>query len=363
MNRKISIAIGTAAAVAFTGAAMASDLVTINSSEGYTAAGSEAFMPNFLRADCGEQNGTNVYGSITGSCPEHGQVMVESAAGVGGLNFWTDGDAVPVHSNTEASGYEMLNGIGDAFDNGLFRTDGTSYFSGLSLGWNTIGDPLNNGPDLPMGAPTTSGANEREQWIDQTVIGYVETKLDTNSNQGDGGEGPTTLAQNFRTSLTFTGGTTDITLASNHIDQRLEQMVELTLGSNNVTPGNLFDDPADTGTVGDPGNKNEFEASRQTLQMAFALDAGSNPAGDGGAGLGSGTTTDPDQNNEAHGPEQQGQLVSQDIEGFFFSCMNCDTAQLELAGTAHAFTPIGIDAHFMPYVAGWQTVPTVVHAP
>jgi hypothetical protein len=349
MNRKISIAIGTAAAVAFTGAAMASDLVTINSSEGYTAIGSEAFLPGFLRNDCGHQDGSATYGFISGSCPEHGQTMVSLAANGG---FWTGGDAVPVHENNEASGYQMLYGIGDAFDNGLFRTDGTSYFSGLTLGWDTVGDALNNGPDLPMGAPTTSGANEREQWIDQTVIGYVETKLDTDGNQGNGGEGPTTLAQNFRTSLTFTGGETDITLASNHIDQRLEQMVELTLGSNNPN-----------GTTGEPGNANEFEASRQTLQMAFALDAASNPAGDGGAGLGSGTTTDPDQNNEAHGPEQQGQLVSQDVEGFFFSCMNCDTAQLELAGTAHAFTPIGIDAHFMPYVAGWQTVPTVVHAP
>jgi hypothetical protein len=342
MNRKISIAVGTAAAVAFTGAAFASDLVTINSSEGYTSIGSEAFMPGFLRADCGHQNGDPTYAFISGSCPEHGETMVSLAANGG---FWTGGDAVPIHGNDEASGYDMLNGIGDAFDNGLFRTDGTSYFSGLTLGWNTIGDALNNGPDLPMGAPVTATANEREFWVDQTVIGYVETLRDTDGNQGNGGEGETTLAMNFRTSLTFTGST-DLTGeggVSNHIDQRLEQMVELVDGSNNPNAVPGMTDPA------------AFEASRQTLQQAFALDAGSLVGSPN-------NTTDPDQNNTLH-EESMGQLVSQDVEGFFFSCLSCDTQALEDAGASHAFTPEAIDAHYMPYVAGWQTVPTVVHAP
>jgi hypothetical protein len=353
MNRKISIAVGTAAAVAFTGAAFASDLVTINSSEGYTTVGSEAFMPGFLRADCGHQDGTATYAFISGSCPEHGQTVVSLAANGG---FWDGGDAVPVYETDalEASGYSMLkapNGDvrGDAFDNGLFRTNDTSYFSGLSYGWDTLGDALGvnagKAPDAPMGGPTGTDANVREFWVDQTVIGYVETLRDTDGNQGNGGEAETTLAMNFRTSLTFTGST-DLTGelgVSNHIDQRLEQMVELVDGSNNPNAVPGMTDPA------------AFEASRQTLQQAFALDAGS--------GIGSANnTTDPDANADLH-EENMGQLVAQDIEGFFFSCLSCDTAALETLGGSHAFTPEAIDAHYMPYVAGWQTVPTVIHAP
>jgi hypothetical protein len=336
MNRKISIAVGTAAAVAFTGAAFASDLVTINSSEGYTSLGSEAFMPGFLRADCGHQDGTATYGFISGSCPEHGETMVSLAANGG---FWTGGDAVPVHSNSSRSGYQMLDGIGDAFDNGLFRTDGTSYWTGLTYAWNTIGDAVADA-QAPQGShdpgPFSSG---HDWWLDQTVIGYVETLRDTDGNQGNGGEAETTLAQNFRVSITQVGST-DLNLVQNHIDQRLEQMVELVDGSNNPNAVPGMTDPA------------AFEASRQTVQMAFAVDSGPNLTTDHTTGSLNG-----------HDPEVYGQLVAQDVEGFFFSCINCDTQALEDAGVAHAFTPEAIDAHYMPYVAGWQTVPTVIHAP
>jgi hypothetical protein len=338
MNRKISIAVGTAAAVAFAGAAMASDLVTINSSEGYTSVGSEAFMPNFLRADCGHQDGSNTYGNITGSSPEHGETMVGLAANGG---YWDGGDAVPIGTEgSAASGYDMLDGTGDAFDNGLFRTDGTSYFSGLNYGWNSLADAIANPTSYQSSHDPSPFANGHDWWLDETVIGYVETKLDTDSNQGNGGEGPTTLAQNFRISLTQVGST-DLSLVSNHVDQRLEQMVELTLGSNNPN-----------GTTGEPGNANEFEASRQTVQMAFAVNSGPNATTDNTTGSLNG-----------HQAETFGQLVSQDVEGFFFSCINCDTQSLIDAGVEHAFTPEAIDAHYMPYVAGWQTVPTVVHAP
>jgi len=340
MNRKISIAVGTAAAVAFAGAAMASDLVTINSSEGYHAVGSNAFQPGFLRNDCGHLDGSDTYGFLSGNCAEHGHTMVGLAANGG---FWTGGDAVPVHGNNPQSGYAMQDGIGDAFDNGLFRTDGTSYFSGLTYAWDSIGDAVAD-PMAGMGGHDPSPfANGHDWWLDQTVIGYVETKLDTDSNQMNGGEGDTTLAQNFRSSITMTNST-DLNLVTNHIDQRLEQMVELTLGSNN---------PA--GTTGEPGNANEFEASRQTIQMAFAADSGPNLTTDHTTG----SINNPNGNNE----EYFGQLVAQDVEGFFFSCINCDTQALIDAGAEHAFTPEAIDAHYMPYVAGWQTVPTVVHAP
>jgi hypothetical protein len=340
MNRKISIAVGTAAAVAFAGAAMASDLVTINSSEGYTSIGSEAFIPGFLRNDCGHQDGTDTYAFVSGSCPEHGETMVSLAANGG---FWTGGDAVPVHSNSPAGGFQMVNGIGDAFDNGLFRTDGTSYWSGLTYAWDSISDAVAD-PMAPIGSHPPNFSSGHDWWLDQTVIGYVETLRDTDGNQGNGGEAETTLAQNFRVSITQVGST-DLTAVSNHIDQRLEQMVELVDGSNNPNAGVLD-------ISGQPGNDFEFEASRQTIQMAFAVDSGPNLTTDHTTGSLNG-----------HAPEVFGQLVSQDVEGFFFSCINCDTQALIDAGAEHAFTPEAIDAHYMPYVAGWQTVPTVTHAP
>jgi hypothetical protein len=62
-------------------------------------------------------------------------------------------------------------------------------------------------------------------------------------------------------------------------------------------------------------------------------------------------------------PGSIGQMVAQDVNGYFSSCVNCDTATTEALNQEHAFTPAKLDLTFMPYAAGWQTVPTVIHAP
>jgi|GEM_PF-2197945 len=362
MNKKVSVAVGAAAAVAFAGAAMASDIVTINNTEQYVPGGVAAmFVPEFITADCGG------YGTTTGSCPDHGiHLVMQAAMGV----YWTQGDAVPIFDATEASGYLMFsdedgNKRGDAFDNGLFRTNGTSYFQGLNLAWGTVGDALQNGPDLPIGAPTWLGGEQtnREVWIDQTVVTYVDstnqgTGVGVGAGNGEGGadlQGTTNLAQNFRSQLSWSGA--DLATAGAQIDQRLEQMVELTDGTDAGNPGVTFSGAS----TGRNPNDNFGEASRQTVQMAFQQTASATS----NVGTNDNTTTDPDVNNGAPGggdakPEPLiGSLVSQDIEGFFFSCVNCDN---EAQGVSHAFAPSAVFVRYQDYDSGWNVVPTVTHA-
>jgi len=382
MNRKVSIAVGAAAALAFTGAALANDTVTINSSEGYVATSVAApFVPGFLTADCG----SSVF-LTTSNCEEHGaQNVINAAAYITGsslaTNYWTGGDSVPGLNlldsagdlAPEASGYRMFEAFngdktGDAFNNGLFNVANTaSYFSGIELGWNTIGDALGLGPDLPMGAPASIGgeATERDNWIDQTVVGYVESlNSGVAATNGTTATDTVALAQNFRTQISFLNTTAEIRDNKAVIDQRLEQMVELTNGSNFPAVFTAGGDFVSGASTGEPGNPNQFEASRQTLQQAFGMIAGG--ANDGSAK--SNTTTDPDVNNATDLPVNPnagpgdaanvGQLVAQDIEGFFFSCLNCDSAQ---AGYSHDFSPMNIDARYQAYTSTWNVVPTVIH--
>lgn len=336
-NKKISVAVGTAAAVAFTGVAMASDLVTINESEQYLGTGiSGNFVPEFVIEDCAGAYNT------AGNCNMHGMHVVALAAGLqpgGATDYWTSGVAIPggnfAGEPEEASGYLMIEEGG--FDNGLFRTDGTSWFTGLVQGWDTVGQAIAEAGTAQGTHPDAGGfENGRDFWFDQVVVGYVETLLDTDGDQSNGGEGTPTLAQNFRSSVNFSPDT-NLADALNQVDQRLEQMVELSSGSNY------------SGTPGIP-----FEATRQTLQMAFQVESGPN------------ATTDPTINENSPGAgfaHPWGQLVSQDIEGYFFSCINCDTDYLIATNADHAFTPFDLDARYMDYDSGWNVVPTVEHAP
>jgi hypothetical protein len=328
MNKKISIAVGTAAAVAFTGVAFASDTVTINESEQYVDAPTN-FMPvAFLTGDC-----TAGLKGTTGNCNAHG---AEFPAQAGEGIFWTDGVAIPAASFSERGGYEMQ--VEGAFDNGLFRSDGTSYWTGLVLGWNTIGDAIAEAGQA-QGTHPLGFSTGHDFWFDQVTTGYVQTNLDTDSDQSNGGEGAVTLAQNMRSSTRFAPGT-DLDSVGNVIDQRLEQMVELSSGSN-----------FQGGVPGGPGNPFAFEASRQTLQQTFSRTSGPN------------NTTDPTVGEAMGGGGNfpWGQLVSQDVEGFFFSCINCDTPALLASGVTHAFTPQDLDARYMDYESGWNVVPTVIH--
>lgn len=333
MNRKISVAVGTAAAVAFTGAAYASDLLTINQSSQYVEPSVAAnFIPYFVRpgGDCNAP----IDGSSTLGCPDHGSALVGQAAGTQPENYWTGGDAVPQVVATPAGSWALVAPTGDnPFMSGLFRSDGTSYFTGLNWACDTPAEAI-AGNCNGMGGPATNvggaGFTAQQEWIDQTVIGYVESLANTDGNRMNGGEGDVTLAQNMRSQFNATGTLTSV---GSHIDQRLEQMVELNglTGSNdNVGSANI-----DANGVQD--------ASRQTIQQAFGVNATStgNPTADGGGGH-----------------FMLGSLVAQDINGFLFSCMNCDSSA---ASPSHAVTPSLLDVQYQPYVGGWDSVPTIVH--
>jgi len=340
MNRKISVAVGAAAAVAFTGAAYASDLLTINNTDGYVDPSVAAsFVPYFLQpgGDCGASIG----GTSTVGCPDHGGELVAQAAGVSLTNFWSGGDAVPQFPVDPETAFWGVVGHTDdnPFGSGIFRSDGTSYFSGMtwSAGYcdtETEADSATGSNCFGMGAPTltgTFGFTRQQEWVDQVVVGYVESIRDSDGNQqGDPG-GDITLAQNFRQQYNTVG--TAATAQRYQLDQRLEQMVEL------------------DGKTGSNDTLGNGDASRQTLQQAFlkgrATTTNTFPA----------TLGNPTQQGGGGGFTQNGQLISQDIQGFFMSCFNCDNGETP----GHARTPEFLDVQYQPYVAGWDTVPTIVH--
>ncbi len=142
----------------------------------------------------------------------------------------------------------------------------------------------------------------RDQWISQVVTGYVEAWASLGGSRN--------FTQNLRSQMVYEPGgpLTAATLALT--DFRLEQSVEL--------------------------GQNAFEASRQTFQTAMAT-AGTDAGG---------TAT------------QWGQLVSQDVIGYFYSCLNCDSAANTVA---HAFTPMDLGLTFMPYQTAWRGLPSIGH--
>ncbi len=342
MNKKISVAVGVAAAVAFTGTAMANNTQTINSSQGYVdLAIAAAFIPEFVSADC-----TSPLGGTGGNCNDHGAVAAGNAAGTtivfagGGseanAGFFGNSDMMPVlNLNTWSGGIQHAAWKNAApLSNGLMsfdRSDGSSYFAGLDISWTGYSDAANGRAEIPMGAPVLPGGGEsaRDEWVDQTIVGYVES-LD--------GAGNSNLDQNFRSQLSWIGtalpGTTS-TYA--HIDQRLEQ--DLTLQDGGLA----------------------FEASRQTLQTAFAVNSNTGHSTDpegltaGGSGTEGVIGTDP---AGAAGTSGIGQLVTQDVEGWFYSCLNCDSTANNVS---HAFTPFETHLTFMPYTNTWRDLPSISH--
>jgi hypothetical protein len=340
MNRKISIAVGAAAAVAFTGTAYASDLLTINQSSGYiNDAAAQAFIPFFVNGggDCFAAPG----GTSTTGCPDHGSNLVGQAAGLpGSANYFSGGDAVPALSGSPQESWQLVAHTTDnPFMSGLFHTDGaTSFFTGLTWACDTATE-AETGGCFGMGAPSSTaqiGGDDitlQESWIDQIVVGYVTSQRNTDGNLNNGGEGDITLAQNMRVSFNQTAGIQGVGSGIGaHIDHRLEQMVEL--------------DGA-TGSVDNVGSDLVMgnNASRQTMQQAMVTDV-----------LSTGNPTDTTDPGDA-GLVLMGQLVSQDIEGFFLSCMNCDNG---LNGD-HTVTPEFIDVRYQQYTSGWNVVPTVTH--
>jgi len=167
------------------------------------------------------------------------------------------------------------------------------------------------------GSFSLSNCLNHDQWIDQTVVGYVQAW------EALGGDNH--FAQNFRSQLNFDHSVALNIGTGRIVDQRFEQSVELS-GAFTTAGG----DPTDS--VG--AANTDFDAGRQTTQQAFL--------GIGGvAGA-------------------FGQMVSQDVQGYLMTCLNCDSPD---AGVSHAFQPPDQGLALMSYQSGWDVVPTIVHAP
>jgi hypothetical protein len=181
----------------------------------------------------------------------------------------------------------------------------------------------------------STNCKNRDAWMDQTVVGYVE------SWESLGGD--LHFAQNFRSQVGYDGSSAVLDSGTQvWTDQRIQQSVELS--------GAFTTEASDPGDTINPANM-DFIAGRQTFTQTIATES----TQDFGWLL-----------NWSNFPAQGkslGQLVSQDVNGYFFSCLNCDRPDLESFGYTHAFTPAKLDLAFMPYTSGWQTVPTIVHAP
>jgi len=167
-----------------------------------------------------------------------------------------------------------------------------------------------------------TNCKNRDEWMNQIVTGYVDA--------WDSLGGDRHFAENFRSQVGYSPLYTVLTSGTEVLtDFRLEQSVELS-GAFTTRAS----DPGDTIT---PGDNLDGIAGRQTFQQAFQALSG--PLG--------GLVVD------------TGQLVSQDIQGYFMSCLHCESPEL---GISHAFQPEPDVLEFMPYQSGWDVVPTVVHA-
>ncbi len=342
MNKHLPIAVGVAAALTLAGTAGANNTQTINNSQGYVdLAVASAFVPAFLTDHC-----TSPIGSNGGNCDDWGAIAAGNAAGttivlgngstMASSGFFNNPDMMPVlNTAVWAAGIENAAWNNAApFSSGLMsfdRSDGSSYFAGLDLAWTGYTDAALSSVGLPMGAPVlpNGGESVREEWVDQTVVGYVES-LDALDNPN--------LEQNFRSQLSWIGAAlpgTNSTYA--HIDQRLEQ--DLTLEDNGFA----------------------FAASRQTLQSVFAVSSNTGGTTDptglgaGGSGVSGSLNAEP---AGFTGTSGFGQLVTQDVEGWFYSCLNCDST---LNNVSHAFTPMEQGLTFMPYSNTWRDLPSISH--
>ena len=168
-----------------------------------------------------------------------------------------------------------------------------------------------------------ANCQNRDVWVDQTVVGYLQAWEELGGDQS--------ITQNFRNQTTFDAHLI-LDAANTRNDQRWEQSVELS-----ATGTSVSNDAAD----GILGNLETYNGSRQTMQSAMET------LGDSSGGLAT----------------HLGELITQDVNGYFFSCVNCDTPELELAGATHAFEPTQQTLFFMPYTTQWNVIPTITHAP
>ncbi|MFQ5456493.1 MAG: hypothetical protein ACE5EA_09890 [Nitrospirota bacterium] len=300
MKKTIIMAIATLTVISLIGGSVyAGDTFTVNSTEGNGKQGTQlrnAYVP-FMNMCTVSSNG------ITGgNCTTHGKNSI--SAWIAGTFFDTTGEYVPQFDDTEGSGFTSQ-----------LQKSAFAVGQGLPSAWLTV--LINTAPDSPLTTDAfDSGDLNRTEWVDQIVIKYSAS-----SN----------FVQNFRSQISF-GDSVD---ASNGqinrsatcatsvekclalIDQRLEQ------GDQRLESGNTIED------------------LRYAFQQAFAATSGIN------------LTTDPDggtSNATVNRGEEtgMGQNIEQNMEGYFYSCLNCNGA----AGpdSSHAFSP--------PVKLTYQTWPT-----
>jgi hypothetical protein len=177
--------------------------------------------------------------------------------------------------------------------------------------------------------PSLANCQSRDRWLDQAVAGYVQ------SWESLGGD--LHFAQNFRSQVGYDGTAQSVEPNTEvWTDFRMQQSLELS--------GAFTTAASDPGDLTTPGDNLDGIAGRQTFEQAIATESLAN------FGF-------------LRSPGSIGQLVSQDVEGYLFTCLNCDTPDLVASGAAHAFEPDKLDLTFMEYDAGWNQVPTVAHGP
>lgn len=267
----------------------ASDSFTVNTSTQTGKSGTEivaTYVP-FL-------SDSNNCGGVQ-ACQNHGKNAI--SAWINGTAFSTgslESKFVPSFGNTSDSGYK----INSVFGVGM----------GMPSAWLTT---LKSSPENAESPITAPSLEERNQWVDQIVIGY------TASNSSP-------FAQNFRSQLTFGTSvdpisgeitrdpdcTANISICSALLDQRLEQ-----------------GDP----DMEDKVNNSDNQNIKNAFQQSFAGISGPNLRADPRNGM------TPDACVQTPGQDygcaqKIGQNIEQTAEGFFYSCLNCNQ------NNEHAFT-------------------------
>ncbi|MDH4229289.1 MAG: hypothetical protein OEW11_06005 [Nitrospirota bacterium] len=225
----------------------------------------------------------------------------------------------------------------------------------------------------PVTASTNWSPNSRDYWVDQAVVGYIHMNKDVTVQD---------LYQYMQAAAGFIGNA-DILKASYANDWLLKQSdVDPDLASNKF--GSVADtynyafllavssaSPQSTCTPGDPLCVGPAGHTNSTLDPlwggAIARDANGVALRDGNGNviydysrnLGfSAPNSDLGIGDAAH----LRFLYSQSVEGYLFTCMDCDTNQLLAAGASHDFQPFLDPPVFQPYHTAWHNVPSIVHA-
>lgn len=346
----IAIAVGVVVSVCPVKTGNAANTQSVNTSEGYVSMPTaNAFVTAFVNEGCQNMAGSTAPGP---GCGVQAQYAVTAAAGLTGAvnpggatinQYFANANLMPVldgsvfSAGMQNSGWNnavpFANGIFDVLDvtNGIRdntatgNTTALAYFSGLMNSWSNAAAAATAG-DRPIGAPTRGAfgatVTERQLWIDQTVVAYIVSTTGT-----DGLTGTDDFIQNFQTQLAWSGS--DLATSLAQTDGRLEQQVAL-----------------------DTVNGIPFIATQQTLQSAVQT-LGTLPN----------TTPDPSVGSGAAAPLPNGagvavgQLVSQDIEGWFLTCVNCDSSSVP---TALHFGALPL-VRFQPYGNEFLRTPTIIH--